>query len=382
MPAGGGRRPTALLLRERETAWGPAAPPTFFSPPGVVGTGFGGLKPSMFGTIESAMADYEVVLEPERDERGWWAGAPTVARGTDGTWYLAGRMRETESPRGQRGYEIRLLESDDGIEFEQIGRIHREEAGVPVFERPALVRDPDTGQFSLYACAGLEGGWSILHFDPVDDPAELDPTSAEPVLTPAPETDLGGFNDPATVAPEPGGTEGRDPALRNVVGFKDPFVFRADGEWQMFVIGQDYVERPWHFASPDGETWRLARERPVLPNAGWHDFYTRPASVLPLGVGYLVVYEGSNVSWHSPVYNIATGLAYSPDLESVTDLTPDEPLLTSTTPGEFHTWRYSHWMAVDGRVHVYFEAARPDGANELRVATVDLPVSAAPEPRS
>ena len=94
-------------------------------------------------------------------------------------------------------------------------------------------------------------------------------------------------------------------------------------------------------------------------------------------VGYLFVYEGSNLLWRDPVYNIATGLAYSPDLETFIDLTPDEPLLTSTTPGDYHTWRYSHWMRVGDQVFVYFEAARPNNTNEIRLAVFD----ALPEPR-
>jgi hypothetical protein len=114
--------------------------------------------------IVSALAQYEVVLEPDQDTPEWWAGAPSVARATDGTFYLAVRMREGNSPRGRRGYEIRLLKSADGHRFQPIHRLHRDQVGVPVFERPALVRDPGTGKFKLYACSGLERGWAILKY--------------------------------------------------------------------------------------------------------------------------------------------------------------------------------------------------------------------------
>jgi hypothetical protein len=68
------------------------------------------------------------------------------------------------------------------------------------------------------------------------------------------------------------------------------------------------------------------------------------------------------------VYNIATGLAFTFDLHHVIDLTPDSPLLASTTPSEhFHTWRYSHWMRVDGEIWVYAEVARPNETNEIRL---------------
>jgi hypothetical protein len=312
--------------------------------------------------VPAALANYEVVLEPDENTPEWWAGGPSVTSADDGTFYLAARMREGKSPRGRRGYEIRILKSADGRHFTPVSSIRREDAGVAVFERPALRRDPNSGKFKLYGCAGLDRGWAILRFDDVDDPAAFDPRTARPVLT----------------------AEYPDDGFVHVTGYKDPLLFWAGGRWHLFVIASDRVERIRHFTSDDGETWCSARATPVMDNAGWHDFFTRPASVLPLPVGYLFVYEGSNVNWRDPVYNIATGLAYSPDLETFVDLTPAEPLLKSTTPGNYHTWRYSDWIVRDKTVYVYFEAARPNNTNELRVAllTVDGQRPAAPAAHS
>ncbi len=134
----------------------------------------------------------------------------------------------------------------------------------------------------------------------------------------------------------------------------------------------DRIERAYHFSSTDGEQWRQEGTTPVLQNTGWHDFYTRPACLLPLDVGFLLVYEGSTIQWHDPGYNIATGLAYTADMKVFVDLTPHEPLLTSTTPGKYHTWRYSHWLVNGDKLHVYFEAARPNGSNEIRVSVFPL----------
>jgi len=305
----------------------------------------------MFEKIVSAMADYHVVLEPDENTPEWWAGAPSVCRADDGAFYLACRMREGHSPRGRRGYEIRILKSADGYHFTPIHRLLREDAGVPGFERPALVRDPRTGRYKLYGCAGLGRGWAILKFDDVDDPADFSADSARPVL----------------IADYP------DDGFAHVTGYKDPFVIWLQGQWHMFVIGHDRVERIWHFTSRDGELWEPAAAGPAMENDGWHNFYTRPACVLPMAVGYLFVYEGSNVGWRDPVYNIATGLAYSPDLQTFIDLTPNAPLLKSTTPGDYITWRYSHWMRVGDQILVYAEAARPNNTNEIRLGafTVD-----------
>ncbi|MBN1347079.1 MAG: hypothetical protein JXQ73_30590 [Phycisphaerae bacterium] len=301
----------------------------------------------MFDRIVSAAADYDVILEPDQDTPEWWAGAPSVLLTENGTFYLAARMREGDSPRGLRGYEIRILRSTDGRRFEPFHRIRREDAKVSGFERPALVRDPKTGKFKLYGCSGFERGWVILKFDDADDPADFDPTTARPVLV-ANYLDDGFFH---------------------VTGYKDPVVFWDGERWHLFVIGCDRIERIHHFVSGDGEAWQPAPGRTVLENAGWHNCYTRPASVLPMAVGYLFVYEGSDIEWRDPVYNIATGLAYSPDLETFIDLTPNKPVFKSTTPGDYHTWRYSHWLTVGDEVFVYFEAARPNNTNEVRLAS-------------
>ena len=45
-------------------------------------------------SIVEALADYTVVLQPDRDVPEWWAGAPSVAVSPDGVFYLAARMRE------------------------------------------------------------------------------------------------------------------------------------------------------------------------------------------------------------------------------------------------------------------------------------------------
>jgi hypothetical protein len=74
-------------------------------------------------------------------------------------------MRTADSPRGLRGYEIRILRSDDGIHFERAHRLRREDVPIPGFERPALLIDPMTSRFKLYACGPWQSGpWSRARF--------------------------------------------------------------------------------------------------------------------------------------------------------------------------------------------------------------------------
>ena len=289
--------------------------------------------------------DHDVILEPDEDTPEWWAGAPSVARAADGTFVLAARMREGHSPRGRRGYEVRLLQSDDGIHFQPLKSIPRESIPIPGFERPALVRDPKAGTFKLYLCGPWQDGpWCILKLDDADDPADFAPETCRPTLTAA------------------------HCGCAGVVQFKDPFVAYLEGRYHMLVIGcQSEVERTYHFTSDDGETWEPVGRGLAFECAGWHNFYTRPACLVPMGVGHLFVYEGSHNTWHDPPYNIATGFAYTLDLKTFTDLTPSEPALKSTTPGDYHTWRYSHWLWVGDELWAYAECARPNNTNEIRL---------------
>ncbi len=291
------------------------------------------------------LRDYEVVLRPDRDEPGYWAGAPSVVQADDGTFYLVVRMRGTDNPPGQRGYELRILKSTDGVQFEPVHAIRRQDAGLRGFERAALVINPATNQFRLYACATTEEmSWHILKFDDAASPQYFKADTARPVLTPPASWGLG-------IEP----------------GYKDPVVLWAEGRWHMYVIAIDRIERVYHFTSTDGLAWEPDAANPVLDAGGWHNYHTRPACVARDGDRYLFIYEGSNARWHDPNYNIATGRAFTRDLSRIDDLTRDTPWIVSSTPGHYMTWRYSHWLRVDNEWFVYAECACPNDTNELRL---------------
>jgi hypothetical protein len=299
--------------------------------------------------LRSRFTRYNVILEPDRDVPEWWAGAPSVTRDPAGRFHLACRMREGDSPRGRRGYEVRILGSDDGLYWERIHAIRRQDVPIPGFERPALLRDPHSGAFKLYLCGPWqEGPWCIMKLDDVADPRQFEAASCRPVLR-AEDLDLPGL-----------------------VSLKDPFILHTQGQYHMLVIGNTryadgHAERTFHFVSDDGGAWSPVGDGLAMDLGGWHNFYVRPGCVVPVGCGYLFVYEGSHYTWHDPGYNIATGLAFTLDLRTFTDLTLDEPLVSSTTPGDYRTWRYSHWLRVGDELWAYAEVARPNNTNEIRL---------------
>lgn len=305
--------------------------------------------------IAQSFTTYDVILEPDKNEPEWWAGGPSVVRDDQGIFWLACRMRTADSPRGLRGYEIRILRSEDGITFEKVHHIPREQVPIPGFERPALLIDPQSKKFKLYGCGPWqEGPWCIFKFDDADDPTRFIPSSAKPVIQPP---------------------EKKYPRDVSVTEYKDPFIIYTGNKYHCYVTG--YIrrnERIFHFASNDGEQWQPVGDinQPVMDLTQWHNFFIRPSCVLPLGIGYLLVYEGSSTQWYDPVYNVVTGIAFTFDLHRMIDLSDESPLAISTTPGDFYTFRYSHWIWIDGEIWVYAEAARGNNSNEIRLFRIKL----------
>lgn len=303
-----------------------------------------------YGFIPHKFKEYDVILEPDKNTPEWWAGAPSVVRDDKGVFWLACRMRTADAPRGLRGYEIRILKSEDGIHFNKIHSIHRKDIPIPGFERPALLIDSKTKKFKLYICGPWQKGpWCIIKFDDVKDLTGIDLSSAKPVIQ-------------APVKKYP-----RDVSVKE---YKDPFIIYAENKYHCYVTG--YIrrnERIFHFTSHDGEKWQPVGDvnQPVMDLEGWHNFFIRPASVLPLGIGYLFIYEGSSTQWYDPVYNVVTGFGFTFDLHNITDLTKTSPLAVSTTPGDFSTFRYSHWLWVEDEIWIYAEVARENNSNEIRL---------------
>lgn len=311
--------------------------------------------PAAMEEVSKAFTTYDVILEPPVNEPEWWAGAPSICRDGDGTFWLACRMRTAESPRGLRGYELQIHRSEDGVAFVKVKTIHRDDVPIPGFERPSLLIDPETKRFKLYACGPWkEGPWGIIKFDDADSPENFKADSARLVIGP------NELAYPRDIRPHE---------------YKDPYIFHDGRQYHAYVTG--YLrgnERIYHFTSGDGETWAPVGDyrKSMMELSGWHDFFVRPASVLPLGLGYLFIYEGSSTTWHDPVYNVCTGMGVTFDLHTVTDLTPDAPIAVSSTPSpRFATFRYSDWIWVDGEIWVYAEVARPNESHEIRLFRMD-----------
>src|SRR5206468_2398284 len=82
-----------------------------------------------------SLQDAQVVVSPTDRRPGSWAGAPSAIR-VDGLIYLAYRLRR---PVGLgRGYRNVVAVSTDGVNFEEVAHVERDQFDAASLERPAL----------------------------------------------------------------------------------------------------------------------------------------------------------------------------------------------------------------------------------------------------
>lgn len=285
-----------------------------------------------------------VVVPAPGSGPGNWAGAASATL-VDGVFWLTYRVRR---PLGRgRGVETVVARSEDGIEFEQVCTVHRDDFGAESFERPVVLRRPDGG-WRLYLSCATPGSkhWWIEALD-ADDPRDL-PTGRRTVVLPGDER----------------------------VAVKDPVVTVRDGRWEMWLC-EHPLDDPGHedrmstsyLTSDDGLVWQ--RHGTVLaPRDGqWDARGARVTTVLshdPL----VVLYDGrarAEDNWHE-VTGVARGGA-----DGVLVADAESGVLRS--PWSDGALRYAAAIALpDGATRFYFELARPDGAH-------DLVTSLSPPPR-
>lgn len=296
--------------------------------------------------------DAETLLSPDATGEGNWVGAPCAYDHGDDA-YLAVRERDPD----RRGHRVTVYAYDDGV-GEAVLTVTAEQLGVVSIERPSLVTHPRTGDVQLYLPVDRGGNdWTIRKCADAPSVESVDPTTARPVLRPA-----------------PGGTDA------GVV--KDPTILTVGGRYYMFYAGADGLSEQAHLAtSVDGETWTRAANNPVLERGYWHDHHTRVSTVVPApdAPAWLVFYDGSGVADEGRTWNLRTGMAVTTDLKTFTDTCPDGPLYASpaadrrTGLSTFGTCRYLDVRRREDDWELFAEVAREDGSFELRRTTVDRP---------
>ncbi len=276
-----------------------------------------------------------VAIAPPGPGPGTWAGAPSAAR-CDGEIYLAYRLRR---PQGRgRGYAVAVARSTDGVRFEILRTVGREEFGAESLERPALVMTPD-GAWRLYLSCATPGTkhWRVEVIE-ARHPAAFDARRSRVVLP----------GDSATAV-------------------KDPVIVRDGDKWHLWAsvhpladpdqadqMATDYA------CSADGLTWTW-QGTALSPRPGQWDGRGVRVSAVRLSPGEVVAYYDGRAS-AAENYEERTGLATGAEPGVLTAHGP-----VAQSPYGAGGLRYLCILDLgDSRERYYYEMTRADGAHELR----------------
>ena len=278
-----------------------------------------------------------VAVPPPGREPGTWAGAPSAVL-CNGDIYLAYRLRR---PIGEgRGYAVAVARSADGVSFQTILTVGKDQMATESLERPALVRTPD-GLWRLYLSCATTGSkhWRVELLE-ARDPAGFDPRQRQVVL----------------------------PGDEKKSAVKDPVIVHHGGQWHLWASVHPLTD-PAHTdrmatdyaTSSDGVDWTW-HGTALAPRPGeWDARGVRIAAVRMNGESVLAYYDGRASAAQN--YEERTGIAVGrnpAELEAVSSAgvagSPDGRGL-----------RYLDIVDLgDRRERWYYEVTRADGAHELR----------------
>jgi len=276
---------------------------------------------------------------------------------TDGAFYCLYRVRRPRGVEPDRGAEVHLARSADGVAFEDIWTGTKDQLGTTSIERSAI-RRLEPHRWALYTSFvdPADGRWRTDLVE-ADRPEAFDLRTHRPVFIAG---DLG------------------------VEGVKDPFVFQVAGLYHMVLSfatasGSDKADamHGTHDAyntglirsatglatSHDGLDWKWQGEIFGPGHDGWDRYCSRIGCLWQSGGVWLAIYDGSaDVSEN---YEERAGLCYSHDLRTFHRVSRDGPVMT--TPRGHGAIRYFDVLDFPHATYFYYEMAREDGAHDLRV---------------
>jgi hypothetical protein len=302
-----------------------------------------------------------VIREPVGGGAGYWAGAPGAFYDeAERAWYLTYRIRRPRGVAPDRGGEVRIARSTDLARWDDVLTITKDQYNSASIERSCLHRGKD-GQWRYFTSYvdPADGRWCTAMMKAAKA-EQLDPAKREVIFTGAP---------------------------LKLEGVKDPWILEENGVYHLFLsiaIPTPKTTDGSHATldifntgecksgtglaiSRDLDHWEWQRVVMAPGDTGWDKYCRRINSVVPLGGKYLAFYDGS--ASHLENYEEKTGLAISTDLRHWQVLTPDGPKFTS--PHASTSLRYIDAKFANGKWHIFYEFARPDGAHEMRLATLE-----------
>jgi hypothetical protein len=319
--------------------------------------------------VMAPMARFEpehgvTVKAPERGEAGYWVGCPGILYEPDRQRFLLTyRERRPGDAEPCRGWRCAVAASSDGVRFEDLWEVRKEDLGTPSMERFSLIRAD--GCYRLYTSYvdPADGRWRIDVMEAAE-PGGFRTGSARPALT-ATQTGTEGVKDPYVLQ--------AGPVTYMFASYAAPRVLTAEQWEQAHRTGDIYdvgvTTLPTGLAtSLDGLGFRW-RGTALDVGDRWDRYQARLTCVVPIASGYLGFYDGSaDVSEN---FEERCGIAVSGDLWRWHRVTADESW--TRAPHGSGSVRYLDVLPLDGEWWIYYELARADGAHELRLQR--LPVT-------
>jgi hypothetical protein len=277
-----------------------------------------------------------VAVRPPGTGPGYWAGAPCAVAG-DGEIFLAYRLRR---PVGQgRGYAITVARAADGVSFETLLSIGKDELGTESLERPALVRTPD-GRWRLYlSCATFGTKHWRVEMTEAAHPAEFDIRRREVIL--------------------PGDAK---------TGVKDPVIRYHDGRWHLWASCHPLADplqadqmTTEYATSEDGMAWTW-HGTALSGTPGRWDARGARVTAVSFGDGMVTAYYDGRAT-AAENFEERTGVATGTDPAALTPVS-DGPMASSPYLGG--GLRYLDLVPLpDGQHRLYYELTEQNGSHVL-----------------
>lgn len=311
---------------------------------------------------------FTIATPPEKGV-GFWAGASSILYDEElEKFYLYYRLRRPrlieDGKEVGRGYECRIAESEDGINFRTIWKADKSYFGGISLEKASLIKTLD-GNYRLY----------ISYVDPEDNRWRIDMLEAQRIenLNPKEKTKIFTASD------------------LQIEGIKDPEVLIIGGLYYMFVsyaptpqnITPDLKEKMHKTAdvyntgitkshsglaiSHNGINFKWIGDV-LSPSAdGWDSYSSRITTILYSPPVFYAFYDGSRDV--SENYEEKLGVAISFDLIHFEKVSISSPVILS--PYSSGSIRYVNAISISNRIYYYYEMALEDGSHELKVNIVE-----------
>jgi hypothetical protein len=284
--------------------------------------------------------DAVIAITPPGAGHGYWAGGPSAVAADEGI-YLAYRLRR---PIGSgRGYAVALAFARDGVNFETLALITREEMDTESLERPELVLLPD-GRWRLYLSCATTGTkhWRVEAADAAH-PAEFDARRFDVIL--------------------PGDVTKR--------AIKDPVIQRRGGMWHMWATIHPLADpletdqmTTEYATSADGLDWTWLGTVLCGRPGAWDSRGTRVTAVRFAGESVTAYYDGRASAAEN--YEERTGVATGSDPAALIAVSSPGAGPAVSSPYHGGGLRYLDLVDLpDGRTRLYYEMTQPDGSHAL-----------------